>query len=428
MNLRTMATFREVNGVASPLIYGTVPGSAVTWDADKIMGCLCDQGRYDRNQYSWIGADCAFRECSRGDDMETDSAATGFYQAEVQKVTCAATSGTFTLGFRGSTTTAIAFNAQATGTNTTLAPTGTVTFGDSRLVTNSIDIQASIAAGDFLILQNSLGTEERIFKVLSNPTGATTDSSHGIVMTEPIGMTSGSDYVLYKIVTSVESALEALDTITDVTVTYDDYVDLAALTNTLSVIAGHATGGTTTNVGTSTTGSGSGLIATVITGSANPPTLTSVTVTTAGTGYKVGDMITFTGTGSGSAGNFESFNYVLVAEDFATGAACSAAGNAWKVTFHTEHSDVPDLIRTTSSLAHSGGSPSMNLVTSVVGTTEDEECSLHGTCDRNMGICSCDPGWTSSDGMGKYGTRGDCGALISSSSCQSSFCASTVRL
>ena len=119
---------------------------------------------------------------------------------------------------------------------------------------------------------------------------------------------------------------------------------------------------------------------------------------------------------------------MLVAGDFATGSACSAAGNAWKVTFHTEHSDVPDLVRTTSSLAHSGGSPSMNLVTSVVGTTEDEECSLHGTCDRNQGICICDPGWTSSDGMGKYGTKGDCGALISSSSCQSSFCASTVRL
>ena len=55
MNLRTLATFRQVNGVAAPLVYGSIPGSATTWDADKIMGCLCDQGRYDRNQYSWTG-------------------------------------------------------------------------------------------------------------------------------------------------------------------------------------------------------------------------------------------------------------------------------------------------------------------------------------------------------------------------------------
>merc|ERR1719329_714422 len=119
----------------------------------------------------------------------------------------------------------------------TLAPKGTVTFGSSRLVTNGIDIQALIAEGDFLILQNSLKTEERIFKVLSNPTGATTSTSHGIIMTEPIGMASGSDYILYKFVTSVESALEDLDTIGDVTVSYDDYVSLSALTNTLPVIS-----------------------------------------------------------------------------------------------------------------------------------------------------------------------------------------------
>jgi hypothetical protein len=58
MTLRTLGTFRKVNGVAAPLVYGSVPGSSITWDADKVMGCLCDQGRYDRNQYSWIGV-CA---------------------------------------------------------------------------------------------------------------------------------------------------------------------------------------------------------------------------------------------------------------------------------------------------------------------------------------------------------------------------------
>jgi hypothetical protein len=46
---------------------------------------------------------------------------------------------------------------------------------------------------------------------------------------------------------------------------------------------------------------------------------------------------------------------------------------------------------------------------SVSGTREHVECSDHGECNRVTGACMCYSGYTSSDGLGSYGTTGDCG-------------------
>jgi len=80
------------------------------------------------------------------------------------------------------------------------------------------------------------------------------------------------------------------------------------------------------------------------------------------------------------------------------------------ITFNTEHSDVPNLVITSSVTGTSAG---ITLTTPQTGTTEDEECSLHGKCDRDTGVCKCDTRWTSSDGSGKHGNKGDCGAFAS---------------
>lgn len=46
---------------------------------------------------------------------------------------------------------------------------------------------------------------------------------------------------------------------------------------------------------------------------------------------------------------------------------------------------------------------------SVKGTKENEECSNRGICDRSIGYCTCSADWSTSDGYGNEGTRGDCG-------------------
>ena len=51
----------------------------------------------------------------------------------------------------------------------------------------------------------------------------------------------------------------------------------------------------------------------------------------------------------------------------------------------------------------------INNVTSVKGTTENDYCNNRGLCDFRTGECHCFTNWASSDGKGNIGDRGDCG-------------------
>jgi len=76
------------------------------WDYDMMYGCKCDD--------AYFGYDCSMRKCPLGDDPLTGQASSkGAVQYdEKQKITCKATSGTFTLTFRKKTSEPIPFNAE----------------------------------------------------------------------------------------------------------------------------------------------------------------------------------------------------------------------------------------------------------------------------------------------------------------------------
>lgn len=84
---------------------GTVYVYKNIWDANVMYGCVCDEGFY--------GPDCSQRACPTGDDPLTGTNVDpdGVQVNEVQQVLCQATGGTFTLSFKGHTTSPIPYNA-----------------------------------------------------------------------------------------------------------------------------------------------------------------------------------------------------------------------------------------------------------------------------------------------------------------------------
>ena len=79
------------------------------WDAYRIFGCKCDTG--------YEGIDCSLRKCPSGDDPMTGSGASTVTNPnqfnEIQRITCNAAGGSFTLSFREQTTRAIPYDASS---------------------------------------------------------------------------------------------------------------------------------------------------------------------------------------------------------------------------------------------------------------------------------------------------------------------------
>ena len=46
------------------------------------------------------------------------------------------------------------------------------------------------------------------------------------------------------------------------------------------------------------------------------------------------------------------------------------------------------------------------------GSTEDDECSLRGLCNRETGECECFSGFGASDGQGGEGSIANCGYIL----------------
>ena len=75
------------------------------------------------------------------------------------------------------------------------------------------------------------------------------------------------------------------------------------------------------------------------------------------------------------------------------------------LTFTTDLGDIP-MITLSSSLS---GSVILLVAEKVKGTMEDDICSNRGLCNTLTGECHCHEMFSSSDGAGNKGVRGDCG-------------------
>lgn len=87
-----------------------------------------------------------------------------------------------------------------------------------------------------------------------------------------------------------------------------------------------------------------------------------------------------------------------------THTVCNSSSPVY-IEFLSEFGDVPMLKGVISSLTHT----SFSITEYQKGTKEDVECSRRGICDDTKGICSCFPGFSSSNGtIDAIGSRGDC--------------------
>jgi EGF-like domain len=138
---RVTAGSRATYGSLNSGLVSTTPS---TWDADMLWGCHCD-GYPDYNKTSpdaliadrgaWEGPACTRRTCPYGSDPEGPKTgdASAALAVEVQSITCSATSGTFTLTFRGATTSAIAATADADKVKVALESLATVGIVDVKI-------------------------------------------------------------------------------------------------------------------------------------------------------------------------------------------------------------------------------------------------------------------------------------------------------
>ncbi|TMW63805.1 hypothetical protein Poli38472_002746 [Pythium oligandrum] len=92
--------------------------------------------------------------------------------------------------------------------------------------------------------------------------------------------------------------------------------------------------------------------------------------------------------------------------------ACTADGNFVTIEFTQNFGSLPLLVGDSSKLVHAGvgQTPRIIITKAEDGSKENEMCSNRGKCDQTSGVCNCFTGFVTSNGVGRFGDRGDCGA------------------
>ena len=336
MTMAKIATYSTTNGQYNGAVYN--PSNA-TWDANKIQACYCRKS-FSANAYMWpfderfpsldldtyrgynaythtdaTAFDCSRSECPRGDDPLTLGGLN-----EIQRLSCDATGGNFTLKYRENTTTLI--------------------YWSDTIATLKTRLEKLSSIGGVIV-------------TATNPNNTICSQNH-------------VDIEFY-------TELGDLPTIS---------IKKAHLTGAKGVPKYHCSG---TNVASCTPGF-------------------SITGTCGGTGVDAPVLHR-----CGCAEGYYSFettcacNCVEVSEDNHNKGGRTSSYNPLLWTAGEDFPGETNL-------------GSLQITEVRKGTKENLECSGHGYCNPDIGMCTCDDGFISSDGNGKPGHRGDCGIYVSETS------------
>ena len=124
-----MAKLAEVNGVVAGFTYGDTPNNPATWDAEMVMGCVCNEGYH--------GYDCSLYSCPTGDNPDTDDPT---QVDEQQNLACVDENGagSVVLDYKGQLTTSISVDATAIDVRDALEALSNIRYVT---VTNATDSQ-----------------------------------------------------------------------------------------------------------------------------------------------------------------------------------------------------------------------------------------------------------------------------------------------
>jgi hypothetical protein len=143
-----LAKRATINGVIQDYTYGDTPNNPLTWDAEMIMGCVCNEGYH--------GYDCSLMSCPTGDNPDSR-----LQQDETQVLTC--------------------IDGDATGT---------VTFRYKEVLSEPVDVSAMSHT-----LQAALEAMPNIRRVHVFQTNATKEETHEEVMCSPSGSSVGVTFL-----------------------------------------------------------------------------------------------------------------------------------------------------------------------------------------------------------------------------------------
>lgn len=136
LNMYEMAKISEVNGVVAGFTYGDTPNNPVTWDAEMVMGCVCNKGFH--------GYDCSLYSCPTGDNPDSQ-----LQTDEMQKINCtdADSTASIVLDYKGQLTAPLSTSTSSSSLRDALEALGNIRVVDVANITVGDSLCATEAEG-----------------------------------------------------------------------------------------------------------------------------------------------------------------------------------------------------------------------------------------------------------------------------------------